>query len=162
MSAPTIDVEVSRVIAASPETLYDLVADVAAMSDYSPETTAVSWLDGHHTAVVSARFRGANAIGSVRWTTKPVVTAADRGRRFAFRVPSGARSTWVYRFEAVDGGTRVTESIRTERSVPTIIRLFTRLAGVTDRAEHLRAGMTTTLARLDAAAVAVESGAHSH
>jgi uncharacterized protein YndB with AHSA1/START domain len=162
MSAPTIDVEVSRVIAATPETLYDLITDLPTMGAYSPETTAVSWLDGHRSATVGARFRGANAIGSVRWTTKPVVTIAERGRRFAFRVPSGARSTWAYQFEAVEHGTRVTESIHTERSNPAVIRVFMRMAGVRDRPEHLRTGMTTTLARLDAAAVAAESGAHTH
>ena len=150
MTTPsTIAVEVSRHIAAAPETLYDLVADLPAMSRYSPETTAVSWLDGHTEAAVGARFRGTNAIGSVRWTTKPVVTAAERGRRLAFRVPMGARSTWTYTFAPVDGGTLVTESVRTERSIPMIIKLFMRAAGVTDRNDHLQRGMTATLARLD-------------
>jgi hypothetical protein len=57
-------------------------------------------------------------VGWLRWTTTPVVTVAEPGRRFAFRVPSGAVSTWSCRLAEVPGGTEVTESVRTERSVP--------------------------------------------
>ena len=84
----------------------------------------------------------------MRWSTKPVVTAAEPGRRFAFRVPSGAGSTWTYDLVETAGKTQVTESVRTERSVPGFVVVLMRLVGVTDRAEVLRSGMTETLARL--------------
>ncbi len=97
---------------------------------------------------MGARFKGSNRLGSLTWSTKPTVTAAERGRLFAFEVPGRAKTTWTYRFDPVPGGVRVTESVRQARATPLPIRLLQRRAGVTDRAEHLRAAMTTTLERL--------------
>ena len=157
MSAAPFSLTESRIIPASATTIYALISDIPQMSRYSPETVQTAWLDGATTARVGARFTGTNAIGSMRWKTKPVVTAADPGQRLSFRVPSGAISTWTYSLEPVDGGTQVIETMHTERPMPAVIRALTRLAGVRDRAEHLRAGMATTLARLCEAAVAAES-----
>ncbi len=103
--------------------------------------------------VVAAPAEVVYALGRMRWSTRPTVTEADRGRRFAFHVPSGARSTWTYDLVPGPDGTTVTESVATARAVPLPIRWLMRRAGVTDRAQHLRAGMVTTLDRLAAAAV---------
>ena len=149
----TLHLTVSRYIAAPPDAVYDLVSDVTAIGRYSPETTAARWLGDDTNARVGARFAGHNAIGRMKWTTKPVVTVADRGRRFAFRVPSGALSTWAYDLQASGEGTTVTESVRTERAQPMIIRALMRMAGVTDRTAVLHAGMSATLDRLAVAAV---------
>lgn len=148
----TLHLSVSRHSAAPPEAVYDLISDVTAIGRYSPETSAARWLGDDTFARVGARFAGRNAIGRMQWSTKPVVTAADRGRRFAFRVPSGARSTWTYDLRPTEGGTTVTESVRTERPQPALVRVLMKLAGVTDRAALLHAGMSTTLDRLAAAA----------
>ena len=148
-----LHVTVSTTIPASPDTVYRLISDVPAMSRFSPETVRASWLD-RDVAAVGVRFKGVNAIGRLRWTTRPVITAAEPSRHFAFRVPAGARSTWSYRLEPTDGGTVVTESVHTERPVPAVVGFLIRRAGVSDRAEHLREGMRLTLARLAAAAVA--------
>ena len=156
----TLQLSVSRHIAAPPDAVYDLISDVTAIGRYSPETTGARWLGDDTVARVGARFAGHNAIGRMRWTTKPVVTVADRGRRFAFRVPSGALSTWTYDLEASQGGTTVTESVRTERAQPMIIRALMRTAGVTDRAAVLRAGMTATLDQLAAAAAQPAPATH--
>ncbi len=157
MSQSPIDLSEFRIVPAAPATVYDLISDITQMSRFSPETVSTSWLDGASAAAVGARFSGVNTIGKLRWTTKPTVTAAEPGRRFAFRVPSGAAATWTYTFEPVEGGTLVTESVRSERVMPAAIRAMTRLAGVRDREAHLRAGMATTLSRLATAAVAAES-----
>jgi Polyketide cyclase / dehydrase and lipid transport len=141
-------VTVSTVIAANPETLYDLVTDVTNMGHLSPETTSATWIGDATVAAPGVRFKGSNAIGKVTWSTKPTITAADHGRRFAFQVPGRSGAHWEYRFDAVDGGTRVTESMSQERRSPAPIRFLQRRAGVTDRAAHLRQGMTTTLERL--------------
>jgi hypothetical protein len=154
MSTPLpVDVTVTRHVAAAPQTLYDLVGDVTRMGRWSPETVEAAWLGGATAAVVGARFAGRNRLGSARWTTKPTVTVADRGRCFAFRVPGASGTTWTYTFEAAPGGALVTESARQERPSPWLIRLIQRRNGVSDRGEHLRAGITVTLDRLaDAAA----------
>jgi len=149
----TLHLTVSRHIAAPPDAVYDLISDVTAIGRYSPETTGARWLGDDTAARVGARFAGRNAIGRMRWTTKPVVTVAEPGRRFAFRVPSGALSTWTYDLQASGEGTTVTESVRTEKAQPMIIRVLMRMAGVTDRAAVLHAGMSATLDRLAAAAV---------
>jgi uncharacterized protein YndB with AHSA1/START domain len=153
MSQPQpLQVTVSRVIEAPAETVYDLVSDVTRMGDYSPENTGAVWLDGATGPVVGARFKGTNRLGSLTWSTKPTITAADRGRLFAFEVPGRTGSTWTYRFEPVGDGVRVTECMRQDRATPFPIRFLQRRAGVTDRAAHLRDAMTTTLERLATAA----------
>jgi len=157
MSAAPFDLAESRVIPASARTIYALISDIPRMSRYSPETVDTAWLDGATSARVGARFSGTNAIGRMRWTTKPVITAADPDRRLSFRVPSGAVSHWTYTLEPVEGGTQVTESLHCERPMPALIGLLTRIAGVRDRSEHLSAGMAATLRQLSEAAVAAES-----
>jgi uncharacterized protein YndB with AHSA1/START domain len=147
-----LEVSVSRVIEAPPETVYDLISDVTRMGDYSPENTGAVWLDGATGPTVGARFKGTNRLGSMTWSTKPTITVADRGRLFAFEVPGRAGATWTYRFEPVGDGVRVTESMRQDRATPFPIRVLQRRAGVTDRAAHLRDAMTTTLERLATAA----------
>ncbi len=47
--------------------------------------------------------------GERTWETRSQVVAADQGHEFAFIV-GGDRTRWGYRFEAVDGGTKVTGS----------------------------------------------------
>ena len=147
-----LDISVSTVIAASAERIYDLVADVTQMHRFSPENTSGTWLKGATVPTVGAQFKGTNRLGKATWSTKPTVTAADRGTRFAFKVPGSAGPEWTYTFESVDGGTRVTETMVQTKSSPAIIRLIQRLNGVTDRPANLRNAMHTTLARLAEAA----------
>lgn len=157
MSKPTpLSVSVSKMIAARPETVYDLIADVTRMSSYSPETVRTKWLGDDTGPAVGARFKGTNVIGRTRWSTAPTITAADRGVRFAFQVPGSSGPLWTYEFTATDGGTLVTESMSQQKSSPLIIRMMRRGAGVTDRAEHLRQGMIVTLDRLSTAAVSAD------
>lgn len=148
MPANPVD-EVCLDIAASPEHLYDLVADVANMGRWSPETYRTEWLDGHTKAEPGARFRGWNRTKMgpipVKWFTTCVVERADRGHVFSFRVrDSGA--IWTYRFEPVEGGTRVTET-REVGDKPIPARLFGVILGGA-RDETIRAGMQATLERL--------------
>ncbi len=147
-------VTVRTTIPASANAVYELVSDITRMAEFSPETVAATWLGGADRAVAGAKFKGTNAIGKLRWSTKPTVTAADPGRRFSFKVPGRFGATWVYLFESVDDGTLVTEQMWQDRPSPLPIRILQRRAGVTDRAEHLRQGMALTLDRLSAAATA--------
>lgn len=155
-----MSVTVSRFVPAAPDILYDLVADLPTMPRYSPETRAVRWLDGAKGPAVGVRFVGRNAIRWARWSTRPTVTVADRGVEFAFQVPGTGGPRWTYRFDAVEGGTRVTESLHQTEPSPLPVRLIQRWAGVTDRADHLRAGMTVTLDRLAAAVASTEPATH--
>jgi hypothetical protein len=150
--------EVSVVVAADPAAVYALVSDVTRTPEFSPEVTAVRWLDGATGPAVGARFEAVNTSGNGRsWKNRPVVTVADPGREFAFTrtEPFAGSISWRYRLEPVHGGTRVTESYAVERPVSrlgwfAIERIFR--GGV--RREALREGMRTTLERMR---VALES-----
>ena len=103
------------VIGAAPERIYDLVADMPRMGEWSPECQRVEWEGGSTGPVEGATFVGHNRGGPrgiFNWSRRGRVLVADRGREFAFATEEGGRESteWRYRFEAVDGGTRVTES----------------------------------------------------
>ena len=104
----TLREEGSVVVAGSPEGLYDMVADVTRMGEWSPVCKACWWDEGE-TARVGATFTGRNELPDRTWETRSEVVAADRGREFAFVVQTtGTR--WGYTFNPVDGGTQITES----------------------------------------------------
>jgi len=96
------------VIDASPDLLYDMVADVTRMGEWSRECRSCAWDDGGGPSV-GDWFSGTNADDEHEWTTHCEIVAADRGREFAF-VVAGYAARWGYTFESVDGGTQVTES----------------------------------------------------
>jgi Uncharacterized conserved protein len=148
------------VVAATPEQLYELVSDPVQMRRWSPENTGatVSEPGPVHVGTV---FRGTNARGPMRWTTECVVTAADPGERFAFRVTVWGPLTpvlrlgiasWEYRFVAGDGGTRVTETWTDDRRMPDVVAaVFDRVAtGGHTFADFQRRNIRTTLDQLKA------------
>ena len=104
----------SITIAAPPEAIYDVVADVTRTGEWSGETHRVEWTSTDRG--VGARFKGWNRVGFFRWTRHCEVLAADRGRVFAFRTIPGKvptkRDSTLWRFELTpDGdGTRVVQS----------------------------------------------------
>lgn len=146
-------VSLSRDIAAAPTALYDLVTDIPRMGDWSPENHTSTWKEGFDAAVVGAQWTGDNKNGDVEWQTEAEVTEATRGVAFAFDAKAGdfVFSKWRYDFEAIDGGTRVTESWLDLR--PDEIREMSEaFTGSPDRDATNRENMTATLAALAAAA----------
>jgi len=100
-------------IAATPQTVYDVVTDVERMGERSPECYHAKWLDAVAAASVGARFRGRNRIGVIKWTTTCTVTVAEPGREFAFAVVDGRgreQTRWRYVMEETTAGCRLTES----------------------------------------------------
>src|SRR5690554_4466846 len=150
---PQID-SVSVTIAAPPEQVWDMVADVTRMGEWSPECYSCRWIGRRREPVVGARFVGFNRRGWLRWVTTNVVEVADRGREFTFRTrETGVR--WSYRFEPEGDGTRVTEVRDLTRARHLLIRLVGPFVGGADEhADELRAGMRQTLDRLKHAAEA--------
>lgn len=144
--------EVDLFVDAPPDDVYALVADVTRAPEFSPEILRCSWLDGATRPAVGARFEAVNKVSrGPSWKNRPVVTAADPGREFAFARTEKLSGTveWRYRFQPEDSGTRVIESYQVTHPVSragwfVIGRVF----GCTDRRAELRAGMTTTLERL--------------
>lgn len=103
-----LSISESVVINASPEDLYDMVADVTRMGEWSPVCKACWWDEGEGPQV-GAWFTGRNELPERTWETRSQVVAAERGKEFAFQV-GGSLVRWGYTFTPVDGGTRVTES----------------------------------------------------
>ena len=147
------DIEVSRVIAASPEALYDIVSDLPHMGDLSPENTGGMWVNGATGPEVGAEFRGTNSRGTKHWATTVVVERAERGHEFAFRVKVGPVKVarWSYRFEPVECGTKVTETWDDMRNW-LAKKAGTVSSGVSDRLTHNRETMEVTLVNLARAA----------
>ncbi|MFE7749543.1 SRPBCC family protein [Streptomyces sp. NPDC057428] len=159
----TMSVSDSILIRAEPSAVYEQLSDPTAMGRWSPENRGARVLGEQRGSYVGMVFEGRNKRGSFRWTTRCTVTAADPGRRFAFRVHAiGARrprlrapiALWEYHFEPVGGSTRVTETwTDNRRSWPDFLaNAFDRFAtrGHTFT-EFQRGNILTTLERLKAA-----------
>src|SRR5437764_5635487 len=136
----------SILILAPADAVWDMVADVTRIGEWSPETVGAEWLGGATGAVVGARFKGRNKRRAA-WTTTCTVTAATPGREFAFTVGKG-ETTWRYDLAPVDGGCRVTESFEIVTVPGAFGRWSTKLGtGVAwaDREADLVSGMRETL-----------------
>jgi len=146
------------VINATPDRLYQMIADLPRMGEWSPECQAVEWVDGATGPAKGARFVGHNRGGPrglMRWSRGGRVLTADTGREFAFATEEGGREStvWRYRFEPVAAGTQVTESYDVKR-----IPLWARVLDVpTNRHRELLEGMRHTLQQLKSAAETVSS-----
>ncbi len=148
----THTVEVSRFIAASPRAVYDAIADVTRMGEWSSECHTCQWHEGVEGPVVGATFDGHNRNGDHEWTTQGKVVVAEPGSEFAFEcsMMDFHYATWGYRIEPADGGSLVTEwsdDFRPESAHEFSVQM----SGVNDRTERNRETMSATLDRLAAA-----------
>jgi uncharacterized protein YndB with AHSA1/START domain len=152
----------SVVIAADALAIYRAVADPSQMPRWSPENTGATVPRPGEPLPEGASFVGTNRRGRARWSTRCVVVASEPGRRFTFVVGEiglgrprlrGRIARWDYRFEPVEGGTRVTETWTDgRRAWPDAV------AGVFDRvvtggrtfADFQRRNIARTLARMKA------------
>ena len=144
----------SIVVVRDPEDLYDMVADVTRMGEWSPVCKECWWEDDDGGPRVGSWFVGRNVLPDRTWKTRSEVVAADRGHEFAFIV-GGSYVRWGYRFEPADGATVITESWE---MLPDIHALFAERFGdgaaeqVADRQEAARTGIPATLAAIKRAA----------
>ncbi len=144
---------VDRYIEASPEALYDIKADVTRTPELTPDIARCEWLDGATGPVVGARFKAINVPKGrgPKWSNKPVVTVADRGKEFTFTrtEPFGGTIEWKHVFTAEGTGTRVTESYTVLKPIALFgWFIIDTLYGQKDRQRDLRASMVASLDRL--------------
>ncbi|HUK69337.1 MAG TPA: SRPBCC family protein [Streptosporangiaceae bacterium] len=172
-----VRIAVEVTVAAEPGLVWDLLADVGRVGEWSPECDRASWLGLGGAPRAGARFSGHNRLGAWEWTVTCVVTEAERPRVFAWVVLYGeegaghdpgewterASSFWRYDLDpGAAGGTVVRESFT---HGPGGSGLRTAVARAPDKAdlivsrrrEQLRSNMLETLAGMKAAA---ESGLH--
>ena len=142
-------------VGAPSDRVFELVADVTRMGEWSPECYRCEWLGDATGPFVGARFKARNKRGLLRWSNSPTVVVADKGREFAFsRTALGAGEyVWRYRLTpSPDGGTEVSESYEAVRPESRLVSAFANLFTPGDEASHLRAAMTVTLERIKQAA----------
>ena len=145
--------EVRIHIDAPPERVWDLLANLERMGEWSPENYRVEWLAGATSpAKPGARFKGWNRYGPMRWTMTCEVKAAEPAKELAWSTMQGAREVvrWTYRLASANGGTEVTESFdviwfpfRAWLAEDVLMR---------DRDRRREAAMRTTLERIKAIA----------
>jgi uncharacterized protein YndB with AHSA1/START domain len=145
---------VSIDVAAPPAVVYDLLADITRMPDWSPEVTSCAWLDGATQAEPGARFRGWSRKGWRRWSTLSTVAEADRPECFEWHVRFGGLpvAVWRYRF-TTDGplGTTITETVIDQRG-RLLRQLSPLITGSRNRQARNDETMHATLERLKNAA----------
>jgi hypothetical protein len=146
-------VEVRRIMAGDPRKLYELIADVTRMGEWSPESAGGEWLTGEP-GTVGSTFRGDNRRPWMKWSTICTVITAEPGKRFAFAVKARGLpvSTWEYEITPRTGGCQVTERTFDQRGL--LYRVTAVVStGLRGRSVRNRRTMEQTL---DALARAVE------
>lgn len=141
-------------VEAPAEVVYDLVADVSRMGEWSPEATSAR--GAAVSPEVGDRFVGWNKHGPFRWWTYCTVREADRGRVFAFDVDFGPFpvSRWRYEFEPAEDATVVRETWldRRDGARGLAMRGVGQVFIPGNRTRHNRATMVATLRALKQAA----------
>lgn len=136
-------------IAAAPEVVWALVADITRMGEWSPECERAEWENGADGPAVGAHLHGWNRIGDFAWDAEGIVVECEPGAVFAFQVPrdyEGA-TTWRFEFAAIGDGTRVTESF----DAP-LLNVEGSPSNFEGRHEMLCQGIAATLASIKSAA----------
>lgn len=156
MTEPTVSESIR--IQAPADDIYDLVADVARMGEWSPEATGARVKSAGPELKVGDRFTGTNKHGLARWSTQCTVTAAERGKVFEFAVAVNPFkiSTWRYEFAADGDAAIVTEQWTDERhgARGVVIKALGQVFIPGSRPDHNRQNIQQTLANLKAAAEA--------
>ncbi|MDE3139360.1 MAG: SRPBCC family protein [Acidobacteriota bacterium] len=144
----------------APADVYDMIADVTRMGEWSPVCVACWWDEGDGPREGSW-FTGRNETPERTWETRSLVTVARRGEEFTF-VVAGVRTRWSYTLEEIPGGSRLTE---TWEFLPGGEESFRERFGddaenqLSLRREAARSGIPATLAAIKTAA---ENGPRGH
>ncbi|HEX6247419.1 MAG TPA: SRPBCC family protein [Nocardioidaceae bacterium] len=150
---PPLPISATIDVAAPLETVWDVLADVSRMSEWSPECRRIVVL-GSPKQGVGTTFLGFNRRGWAAWPTTSRVVRYEPGRAVAWKTrESGA--TWSYELDPAGSVTRVTGrrelpsySLGTKVMAPLI-------GGAQGHDAELAEGIRTTLERIK---VAVERG----
>jgi hypothetical protein len=107
----------SRDIAAPADKVWELVADLPRMGEWSPENAGGKWVKGATGPALGSVFKGTNKNGVRRWSTTVTVVGCEPAKVFEFAVTSGPLevANWRYEFEGTETGCRVTESWQDKR-----------------------------------------------
>jgi hypothetical protein len=141
-------------VAAPPDHVRAMLADVTRMAEWSPECIRCQWLNSATEAAVGVRFRGWNRLPFVgTWTSINTIVRCVPGAELAWVVgknPGDPNTCWEYLLTPSGSGTDVVERYEMRRE-PAVVRGYYRLVG---RRAGLQRAMEETLRRLKYAAEA--------
>ena len=154
-----------EVVAAGPELVWDLIADVTLVGGWSPECIRAAWLGEPGRPRPGATFTGRNRFPSgFEYEVTCVVTEADRPRTFAWVVlddsgdPARPSSSWRYRIDPIPGGGSRVRQRFTHGPGASYLRAFAAKTPdqaaeiIAARRDGIGANMTATLRAMKAAA----------
>ncbi len=138
-------------IDAAPEVVWQLVADITRMGEWSPECRRASWDEGVTGPDVGALFHGHNKAGTFEWDAPCIVIACEPGNVFEFQVPrvGDVVTRWRFEFAPNGNGTTLTESF----DAP-MINVEGAQSNFEGRFEMLDGAIRKTIANIKAAAEA--------
>jgi uncharacterized protein YndB with AHSA1/START domain len=152
-------------VAARPELVWDLVADVTRVGGWSPECVQAAWLGEPGRPRPGARFTGRNRFpNGFEWEVICVVTEADRPCAFAWVTlddsgdPARPSSLWRYRIDPLPGGRSKVRQRFTHGPGDSFLREVAVQAPdraaviIAARRDELRANMSATLRAMKAVA----------
>jgi uncharacterized protein YndB with AHSA1/START domain len=158
---PSVETEIF--IAASPQRVWELIADLQLMGQWSPEYRGGEWLDGATGPAVGARFKGRNQRRDRTWESVSTVVESTPGRVIAWAVgePANPGATWRFGLTPEGGGTRACQRVQMG---PGPSGLTARIAELPDREEDIIAARTAEHQRnmqatLESLKAAAEQGA---
>ena len=133
-------------VAASPESVWEVISDVRRMSEWSPECRKIVVI-GSPKQGVGTTFLGVNRRGWAVWPTTSKVVRYEPGRALAWKTrESGA--TWSYELTPTDSGTSITG----RRELPSFTVgtkvMAPLIGGAEGHDEELADGIRTTLERI--------------
>ena len=141
-------------VAAPPERVWALLADLSRMPEWSPELVRMVPLKPGGLRV-GQWYLGVNRRRVAVWPTRSVVSLLEPGRAVGWdTTSSGAR--WIWEIAPDGAGTHVVHRRPVPRGLTGVSRVFAPLVlgGSESHADELEAGMAQTVARLKAAAEA--------
>lgn len=110
------------------EAVWQIVADVTRVGEWSHECRGARLLGGARAAAPGVRFRGRNRSGVFRWSRSCVFTAVDPPRALSWRTGGlwgKADSTeWRIDLEPLAQGTRIVQTYRVLRVAPGLDRVY--------------------------------------
>ena len=150
------DLRESLAVAAPADVVYDLVADLPRMGEWSPECERATWRGDATCAAKGAQFWGFNRAGAIRWVTEGEVVVAEPGRHLAFEIRLGLMKVarWEYFIIPDDADPTICTAVEewTDRRPGWYRALADKVFGPRAKTNHR--GMVETLANLKLAAEA--------
>jgi hypothetical protein len=99
---------------ATPAQVWDVVADITRVGEWSHECKVGEWLDGATAAAPGVRYRGSNKVGRVRWSRTNEIVAVDEGSQLVWRTVESRMyrdsTEWRIAIEPRDGGSRIIQT----------------------------------------------------